>query len=139
MPHRIFIAEDDPDDIYLLGMAFKEAGYQVELHNFEHGGKLMESLAKAYPHAMPTLIMLDLNLPVLDGKNALQAIKAQEALRTIPVIVYTTSKSEKDITEVYALGANSYIVKSPDYSEQVRKIRSFCDYWLNTVQLRVQE
>ncbi len=135
MAHRIFLAEDDPDDIYLLGMAFREAGYDVNLQNFDHGGKLIECLSQAFPDRLPELIMLDLNLPALDGKNVLRTIKAQDAFCTIPVVVYTTSTSEKDIADVYALGANAYMVKSPDYAEQLRKIRILCEYWFDSVQL----
>ncbi|MDX1452083.1 MAG: response regulator [Oleiphilaceae bacterium] len=135
MTHRIFLAEDDPDDIYLIKMAFQESQHNIDLVSFEEGRALMHRLNQLEAIALPHLIMLDLNLPVFDGKATLRSLKESSALKAIPVVIYTTSKSERDIKDVYALGANSYMVKSPDYSELVSKIKTLCDYWFETVQI----
>ncbi len=136
MAYRIYLAEDDPDDVYLIQMAFNEAGHEVELSCFSDGRHLMQAMTRPDGAELPNLILLDLNLPVMDGKATLRSIKEHAQIQSIPVVVYTTSKSERDIEEVYSLGANSYMVKSPDYGELVDKVKCLCDYWFATVELK---
>ena len=129
----IFVAEDDPDDQFLLTTVFEEIGVDIELRFFEHGGKLLAAMASE--SVMPNLILLDLNLPQVDGKESLSSLKQNSKWRNVPVVVYTTSKSESDVNEVYAMGANSYIVKPARYDELIETMRTLVNYWFSTVRL----
>jgi CheY-like chemotaxis protein len=113
----ILIADDDADDRFLLQTAFQENGFQDEIEFVENGVELLrflnEIIQKSSPkHTdFPGFILLDLNMPKKGGREALQEIKQHPVLKSIPVIVYTTTKNENEIKRCYELGANTYIVK----------------------------
>lgn len=135
-PVRIFVTDDDPDDLLLIQDAFEENSHSAQLTLFEGGDALLSGLQEAVrQHTLPQLILLDLNMPGTNGRDVIVALKADRALRHIPVIVLTTSASDKDIVECYDLGASSYIVKPARYEELLDTARSLKDYWTETTEL----
>ncbi len=141
-PHCVLlIAEDDPDDRLLFGQAFREARLPVDLRFVEDGEALMDYLRKkdecheSDPIPKPDLILLDLNMPRKDGREVLEEIKADPELRSIPVVVCTTSSGEEDITQSYARGASSFIVKPETYDGLLEAVRVFGNYWCKIAQL----
>lgn len=131
---RIFLAEDDPDDQYLLELAFNEQAEPIAIQCFENGKLLYEALRAIGPDEQwPHLILLDLNLPVWDGKRTLELLKKNPSMSHIPVVAYTTSRSQTDIDEVYALGANSYIVKPARFESLLETVDVLTRYWFKHV------
>jgi len=131
---RLFLVEDDPDDQYLLKMALNESTLPIELACFDNGKKLYEHIRELNEKDLwPDLILLDLNLPVWNGKKTLEVLKKHANLKTIPVVVYTTSRSETDMQEAYLLGANSYIVKPSKFEDLLNTIETLCQYWFMVV------
>ena len=136
----ILMAEDDPDDRLLAYEAFEESRLANELHLVEDGEELMNYLYHRgkYNEASaprPGVILLDLNMPRKDGREALREIKADPDLRRIPVVVLTTTKAEEDILRTYDLGVNSFIVKPVTFSGLVEVMRSLGRYWFEIVEL----
>lgn len=137
----IVIAEDDEDDYMLTIEALKEAGVQNSIIWVKDGEELMDLLRLGSDSngegskIQPGLILLDLNMPKKDGREALQEIKGDKYLRTIPVVILTTSKAEFDISHSYDLGVNSFIQKPVRFSEFVQAIKVFSHYWFKTVSL----
>jgi len=140
-PVVIVVAEDDEEDAMLLAEAFAEARLANEMHVVNDGEELLDYLRKRGPWAAPGaaprpgLILLDLNMPRKDGREALGEIKADACLRNIPVVVLTTSKAEEDIARSYDLGVNSYITKPVTFAALVEVIRTLGHYWFELVQL----
>lgn len=132
---KIFVVEDDFDDQYIIEMALQKAGVEYALTAFEDGKDLVDYLSDIEEEKFPGIILLDLNLPNWDGKRTLKVLKSDQRFKHIPVIIFTTSKSEIDVWEAYQLGANSYVVKPNDFEEILRTIRTICSYWANTVKL----
>jgi len=130
----IVMAEDDPDDQVLVTDAFAEAGLDAELKFVGNGEELMDYLVHR-GNPRPALILLDLNLPKKDGREALREIKANPELRRIPVVVLTTSKAETDVDGIYDLGANSFIRKPVNFDALVQIMKLLAQYWLGIVQL----
>jgi len=135
----ILMAEDDVDDRLLAKDALAESGLDGELRFVDNGEDLLDYLhrrgkfdAQALP---PGLILLDLNMPVKDGREVLREIKSNPALRQIPVVVLTTSHADTDIELIYHLGANSFITKPVRYELLVDVMRILSQYWLKTVEL----
>lgn len=134
----ILVAEDDADDRVLLADAFAESGVAVALDFVADGVELMERLARRDADVtlgLPDLVLLDLNMPRMDGREALRAIREHEELRHLPVIILTTSKAELDIRVSYQLGANSYVTKPRRFDELIAVLRSLERYWMDIVQL----
>lgn len=136
----ILMAEDDPDDRLLACEAFEESRLANELHLVEDGEELMDYLYRRgeYNKASaprPGLILLDLNMPRKDGREALREIKADPDLRRIPVVVLTTSKAEEDILRTYDLGVNSFIVKPVTFTDLVEVMQALGRYWFEIVEL----
>jgi CheY-like chemotaxis protein len=134
----ILVAEDDADDRVLLADAFAESGVVVMLECVTDGVELMERLGVRDADAtlgLPDLVLLDLNMPRMDGREALRAIREHERLRHLPVIILTTSKAELDIRVSYQLGANSYVTKPRRFDELIAVLRSLERYWMDIVQL----
>ncbi|MFQ5450790.1 MAG: response regulator [Nitrospinaceae bacterium] len=140
-PFTILIAEDDEDDYLLTLEALKEAGVNNKVRWVKDGEELMEVLKTGVPNGngkqpdIPGMILLDLNMPKKDGREALAEIKSHPALRKIPVIVLTTSNAENDITHSYDLGVNSFIQKPVRFHDLVGVIKVLSNYWLKTVKL----
>jgi len=137
----ILMADDDQDDCVLVRDAFVQSRLANDLHFVANGEDLMDYLYHRgayadranYPH--PGLILLDLNMPRKDGREALQEIKSDPDLRSIPVVVLTTSKAEEDIVRSYDTGANSFITKPVTFEGLVDLIKSLGEYWFEIVEL----
>ncbi len=138
---NVLIAEDDPDDRALLQDAFVEVRLEANLVFVDNGEMLLRYLHRAPEYSDraqfpdPDLILLDLNMPRKNGREALAEIKADGQLRHIPTVVLTTSRSEDDIASCYSAGANSYIVKPTSFREMVGMAQVVRRYWLETVEL----
>lgn len=134
----ILMAEDDPEDQLLVRDAFLEAHLANGLQMVSDGEELMKYLRREDPYAdvaRPDIILLDLNMPRKDGREALAEIKADPCLRRIPVVVLTTSNAEEDIVRSYDLGVSSYIRKPVTFEKLVDVVRTFGRYWLEIVEL----
>jgi CheY-like chemotaxis protein len=139
-PITILIAEDDPDDRYLAKEALSESRLANELYFVEDGEELMEFLRHEGSYAAsrpprPGIILLDLNMPRKDGREALHEIKADPQLRRIPIVVLTTSKAEEDILRSYDLGVSSFIVKPVTFEGLVTLMQTLGRYWFEIVEL----
>jgi two-component system, response regulator len=137
----ILLADDDPDDRKLTRDAFAENRLANELACVEDGEELMDYLQRRGKYAplkdapLPGLILLDLNMPRKDGREALREIKADAVLRRIPIVVLTTSKAEEDILRSYDLGVNSYVTKPVTFKSLVELIKVLGQYWFEVVEL----
>lgn len=143
-PVTILIAEDDPDDRMLLSDAFLESRVSNEIHFVEDGEQLLAYLRREGQYAdpekapFPGMILLDLNMPKMDGREALAIIKADPALQRIPVVVLTTSKAEADIVRTYGLGVSSFIAKPVTFEGLVEVVQAIGHYWIEIVELPPQ-
>jgi len=137
----ILMAEDDADDRLLVGDAFIECGSSDTVRFVADGEELLDYLLRrgkfenATDSPRPDLILLDLNMPRKDGREALQEIRANESLRRVPVVVFTTSRADTDIEKVYELGANSFVTKPAEFEALVGTISRLTGYWFRTVEL----
>lgn len=137
----VIIAEDDPDDRLLIKDAIREAAGDTDVHFVSDGAEMLDYLnhrgrykdKEVSPH--PELILLDLNMPKKSGLEVLEEIKGDPTLRTIPVVVLTTSRSPEHVSRSYELGGNGYITKPNSYSELVALMENLNRYWFGTVQL----
>lgn len=138
---HILLADDDPDDRLLTAEAFAEARLSNQLHTVEDGVALMDFLHRRPPYTdtpRPGLILLDLNMPRKDGRQALAEIKNNPDLAHIPVVVLTTSAEEEDVLRTYGLGANSYITKPVTFEGLVHAVGLLGQYWFSLVDLPVE-
>ncbi|MBL7160989.1 MAG: response regulator [Anaerolineales bacterium] len=140
-PVTILIAEDDPDDRLLTKDALAESRLVNDLHFVEDGLELLDYLhqrgAYANPQTAPRpgLILLDLNMPRMDGREALAEIKVDPDLRRIPIVVLTTSKAEEDILKSYDLGVGGFVTKPVSFDGLVEVIKAIGRYWFQIVEL----
>lgn len=140
-PVIVLMADDDEDDRLLAKDAFEECGSDIDLRSVEDGQELMDYLqgrngfAERADYPLPGLILLDLNMPRKDGREALAEIKADPVLRRIPVVVFTTSKAEEDVLRSYDLGVSSFISKPLTYESLVRLVETLSSYWFEAVRL----
>lgn len=140
-PITILMADDDPDDRLMTQEAFVECRVANPLRFVNDGDELMDYLrregdfADAARFPMPGLILLDLNMPRRDGREALRDIKADPALRGIPVVILTTSKAEEDVLRSYQDGVNSFITKPVTFSALIEVVQALGKYWLEVVDL----
>jgi two-component system, response regulator len=130
MGKEILLVEDNPDDAELTRIAFAEAGVDYRLHVVGDGVHALAYLRGCAPSELPSLVLLDLNLPKLNGREVLEAIRAEPATRSLPVVVLTTSAEPFDVDTVYELGANSYIQKPVEFERFVDVVRQIGLYWL---------
>jgi CheY-like chemotaxis protein len=140
MPHpsTILIIEDNPGDVFLMKKSFESVPVSHHLHIATDGEQALEYLydsANGGNSKRPDLILLDLNLPKVDGREILYRIKQHEALKTIPVVMFSSSSSAKDIMSSYDLQANCYVVKPYEYEDYATIIKSIFQFWINTVRL----
>ena len=141
----ILLADDDPDDRKLTKDAFVENRLANEFYAVEDGEELLDYLHRRGQYEslrgnpLPGLILLDLNMPRKDGREALKEIKADPELRRIPVVVLTTSKAEEDIVRSYDLGVNSYVTKPVTFKSLVELIKVLGCYWFEVVELPPDE
>jgi CheY-like chemotaxis protein len=139
---QVLLVEDNPGDVRLTEEAFKDAKVQLEMHVAGDGIEAMEFLRREGKFAespRPDLILLDLNLPRKDGRDALAEIKCDPSLMTIPVVILTTSASDVDIESSYMLHANCYISKPVDMEGFLTVVKSIDDFWLSVVKLPPKE
>lgn len=133
---EILLVEDNPDDVELTRIAFAEAGSGHSIRVVTDGAQALDYLFARGQHAgrniqdVPALVLLDLNLPKLNGREVLQAIRENPATRSLPVVVLTTSAEPMDVGGVYELGANSYIQKPVEFERFVDVVRQIGLYWL---------
>ena len=142
-PITILMAEDDPDDRMLTKEAWEENQIANELDFVTDGEELMDYLYRRNKFSdlvdkpLPGMILLDLNMPKKDGREALKEIKADSNLRHIPIIVLTTSKAEEDILRSYNMGVSSFITKPVTFEAFVDAVRTLAKYWFEIVKLPV--
>jgi two-component system response regulator len=137
-PFHILLVEDSPADVLLTKEALSDSKLLVELHVVENGMQAMEFLRHNGPYSeapTPDLVLLDLNLPLKDGREVLAEVKADPHLRSIPVVVLTTSQAEEDVLRAYGLHANCYITKPVDFESFVNVVRSIQQFWFSIVTL----
>ena len=138
---NLLVADDDPDDRMMTQAALEESYLLNNLYFVENGQELMDFLKRRGKYTdpatspRPDLILLDLNMPRKDGREALMEIKADPDLRAVPIIVLTTSKSEEDILKSYDLGVNCFISKPVLFEELINVVRSIGQYWFDIVKL----
>ncbi|MGI9480051.1 MAG: response regulator [Hyphomicrobiaceae bacterium] len=134
----LLIADDDADDRFLIADALKESNFEHPVNFVEDGVELLKYLRQEAPFdacTVPGLILLDLNMPRMDGHTALQNIKTDPDLKRIPVIVFTTSNAEADIERTYELGVSAFITKPNTFDETIELIQSLNDHWMRFVAL----
>lgn len=138
---RILMADDDPDDCMMTKEALEEAGLHVDFSTVHDGETLLDYLHQRgafeglQGQALPELILLDLNMPKLDGREALRAIRAEPTLKHIPVVAFTTSSEAVEVRRMYALGANSFLVKPVAFDTLVGLMKTLYHYWFQTAHL----
>ncbi len=141
----ILMADDDADDRLLAKDALTECRLANDIQFVENGEDLMDYLNRRGKYGSPAnvprpgIILLDLNMPRKDGREALREIKADPELRRIPVVVLTTSNAQTDIGNIYALGANSFITKPVTFASLVEVMRALGKYWFDIVELPAKE
>jgi chemotaxis family two-component system response regulator Rcp1 len=137
-PIEVLLVEDSPGDVRLTREAFKDAKVHINLNVASDGAEAMEFLNREGKHAhapRPDLILLDLNLPKKDGREVLEEVKQSPTLRSIPVVILTTSASDADILRSYRLHANCYITKPVSLDAFLEVVKSIDDFWLTVVRL----
>ncbi|NLG74640.1 MAG: response regulator [Xanthomonadaceae bacterium] len=137
-PAIVLLAEDNENDIELTRIGFEQSGFAVDLHVVRDGEACVQFLRKqdAYANAdTPDLVLLDLQMPKMNGMEVLKALSSEDALRHIPVIVLTTSSSEREVTEAYRQHCRGYLIKPIGFGEFVRAVRALGEYWFNLVAL----
>ena len=140
-PVTIVVAEDDADDRMMIQEAFDDNNLKNERVFVEDGEELLDYLRSSGKYAAlagkpyPGLILLDLNMPRMDGREALREIKSDPNLCRIPVVILTTSKAEEDIARTYGLGVSSFITKPLNFDDLFSMIKIVCDYWTQIVAL----
>ena len=138
MPLNVLLVEDNPGDVRLTLETFRDANPSVRLHVVADGIEAMGFLRRVGPNALaprPVLILLDLNLPKMDGREVLAEVKGDIDLKTIPIVILTTSDAESDITRSYQLQANCYLTKPVRLEEFENLVKSVNDFWLTKVKL----
>ena len=135
---EILLVEDDPGDVLMTREAFEDYKLRNQLHVVSDGVKALEFLRREGEYAeapRPDLVLLDLNLPRMDGREVLQAIKSDEELASIPVVVLTTSEAEEDVVRSYSLHANAYVTKPVDFERFIQVVRQIDDFFVTVVRL----
>jgi chemotaxis family two-component system response regulator Rcp1 len=136
MPVEVLLVEDSPGDVRLTQEVFRDAEVAIHLHVAMDGVEAMAFLRREGEHASaprPDLILLDLNLPRMDGREVLAHIKEDDNLKTIPTVILTTSEAEVDIVKSYQLQANCYLSKPVQLDSFENLVRSLSDFWLTKV------
>ena len=137
-PVEILLVEDDQDDIFLTKKAFEQQNVLNNLHVVRDGVDAMTFLRQEDDHAdapRPDIVLLDLNLPTMDGDEVLEAIEDESDLSMIPVVVLTSSEAEEDIVRSYELNANAYLTKPVDFEGFMGVVESIDQFWINFVKV----
>lgn len=139
----LLLVEDNEDDYEATARSLKKNHFLNTVHWCRSGREALDFLAKAAsgegPHSLPDLMLLDLNMPGIDGRQVLATVKADPALRQIPVIVLTTSSDIRDIDQCYSIGASTYIQKPVSFEGLTEAIRTMKDYWFGIALLPNRE
>lgn len=138
----ILLVEDDPGDVELTREGLAAGKVLVNLQTVDDGIKALAYLRREAPYeaaVRPDIILLDLNMPRMDGRETLMAIKADEKLRSIPVVVLTTSEADTDILKCYDLGASCYIAKPVGFKEFLKVVQSLEEFWFTVVKMPPRE
>jgi|SRR4051812_40717761 two-component system response regulator len=138
--HCILVADDDTDDQFMLKEAFASLNFDKEIRTVENGEELLDYLTMKGKYSdtslpIPKLILLDLNMPKIDGRQCLRLIRTNPQYSKIPIIIFSTSNNPEDISQSYELGANSYIIKPYSYNELVEIIDIIKKYWFSVVKI----
>jgi CheY-like chemotaxis protein len=134
----VLLIEDDPGDVLMTREAFEDNKLRNRLSVVSDGVSALQFLRKEGEHVeapTPDLILLDLNLPRMDGREVLQALKADDGLRSIPVVVLTTSEAEEDVVRSYSLHANAYVTKPVDFDRFIEVVRQIDEFFVEVVRL----
>jgi CheY-like chemotaxis protein len=141
-PKEVLLVEDSPGDVRLTKEAFRAANASIHLHVASDGIEAIAFLKREGPHVdapRPDLILLDLNLPKMDGREVLAHIKEDDRLKTIPTVILNTSDSEADVAKSYQLQANCYLSKPVQFDAFENLVKSINDFWLTKVKLPQQQ
>lgn len=137
-PVEVLLVEDDPGDVILTQEGLRASKLHINLHVVDNGEKALAFLHQAPPYEdapRPGLIILDLNLPRVNGMEVLREIKSSEMLQTIPTVILTTSRAEEDVVRSYKLGANCYVSKPLNLDEFVKVVGSIESFWFTVVEI----
>jgi CheY-like chemotaxis protein len=126
----ILLVEDNPDDEALTVRAFSRSNIANRIEVARDGAEALEYLVGDAPRPLPTLVLLDLKLPKVDGLEVLRRIRGTERTRALPVVILTSSREEQDLVESYRLGVNSYVRKPVDFNHFVQAVQTLGLYWL---------
>ncbi len=135
---EVLLVEDDPGDVKLTKKSFSESRMRVNLTHVPNGLKAIEYLRQSgeYERAVrPDLIIMDLNMPIKDGRKTLEELKGDKNFRKIPIVILTTSDADTDIIKTYDLGANCFITKPVDYKQFQKTVDEISDFWFSVVKL----
>ena len=135
---QLLVVEDDEADVELIRRGLEHASARLTLHVVSDGEQALAFLRKKPPYEKaprPDLVLLDLNLPKIDGREVLRQIKGEQALKSIPVVILTTSEAHKDIAQSYSMGANSYVSKPLSLDEFMIKLKAIESFWTDVVHL----
>jgi CheY-like chemotaxis protein len=132
---KLLLVEDNLGDVGLIREAFASCEAEIEICVARDGVDALEQLDRGAHAERPDLILLDLNLPRMDGRELLGRLKSDPELRAIPVVVFTSSNAPRDVAQAYALQANCYLVKPPDLAGIERVVGLLNDFWFKTVRL----
>lgn len=141
-PKEVLLVEDNPGDVRLTREAFRDTSGAIRLHVVSDGVEALAFLRRKTPHVhapRPDLILLDLNLPKMDGREVLVQLKQDIGLKTIPAIILTTSEADADIAKSYQLGANCYLCKPVQLEAFESLVKSINDFWLTHARLPQQK
>ncbi len=141
---NLLVVEDSVEDFMAMERTFKKMNFQIPIHRCEDGYEAIDFLTKSGDYvnstaSLPSLILLDLNLPGINGNTVLKRIKATKDFNTIPVVVFTTSTNYQDINECYSSGGNCYIVKPIEHSQFEVVLKNVINFWLENVQLPIKD
>ncbi|HTJ97186.1 MAG TPA: response regulator [Rhodocyclaceae bacterium] len=137
-PVEVLLVEDDPGDVILTQEGLRASKLHINLHVVDNGEKALAFLRQEPPYddaPRPGLIILDLNLPRVNGMEVLREIKTNDDLRTIPTVILTTSRAEEDVVKSYKLGANCYVSKPLNLDEFVKVVGSIESFWFTVVEI----
>jgi CheY-like chemotaxis protein len=139
-PAEILLAEDNDNDVELTRQGFKKCKLLLNLHHVKDGEECMAFLRKEGKYSTaptPDLLLLDMNMPRMDGREVLAEMVSDETLNAIPIVVLTTSAQDEEILKMYKLRCSSYIIKPVDFEQFLRVVRSIAEYWFTVVVLPI--
>jgi len=137
-PAEILLVEDNKDDVLLTRKGFQKANLSVNLHHAKNGVECMEFLRKANDYLdapTPDLVLLDLNMPVMDGREVLAEIVKDDDLNHLPVVILTTSSRDRDVLDMYKLRCSAYATKPLEFGELQKVVQGIADFWFTIVVL----